>query len=293
MLTGAMLIFGTIGIFRRDMPIPSELIAFFRGAVGCVFLSAVSALRKGSAGKEKLAPKMTAKLIISGVVLGVNWILLFEAYNYTAVSAATLCYYMAPVFVLLLSVLILRERLTPVKTICMLLSLAGMVLVSGFAENGLPQKGELKGLLFGLGAAAFYAGLVLLNKSISGIDPFRKTMIQLGSAAAVMLPYLIAAGSFGKAEWSTHTVVMLIIMGVVHTGISYALYFGSMDALSTQTVALFSYIDPVTALVLSALLLNERMTVYGIIGALLILGSAAFCELFDRSGGKDSAEDTA
>lgn len=277
-----MLIFGTIGIFRRNILLPSELLAFFRGVIGCLFLTAVSAFRKREGSGEKLSRSIVIKLVVSGAMIGFNWILLFEAYNYTTVSAATLCYYMAPVFVMILSAVLLRERLTAVKCVCSLLSLLGMVFVSGLAENGLPQKSETKGLLLGLGAAVLYAGVVLLNKSFTGIDPFKKTMIQLGAAAAVLPPYLLAAGSFAKAEWSAGAVSLLLVVGILHTGISYSLYFGSMDGLPTQTVALFSYIDPVTALILSALLLGERMTVFGVFGALLILGSAVFCEL---SGG--------
>ena len=286
--TAAMLIFGTIGIFRRNLPLPSELIAFFRGVIGCGFIAAFMALRKsGGRTNGELKKSAVLRLMLSGAMIGIHWMLLFEAYNCTTVSAATLCYYMAPTFVILLSAVFLRERLTAVKGICAALSFAGMVLVSGLAETGLPQKSELKGFLFGLLAAVLYAAVVMLNKGLTDIDPLKKTIVQIGSAAVVLTPYLFIADSFGKAEWSLTAAALLVVVGIVHTGITYTLYFGSMDGLSAQTIALFSYIDPVTALILSALLLGERMTVFGAAGAVMILGSAAFCELY---GGRKEKE---
>ena len=278
MLTLSMLIFGTIGIFRRMLPLDSALIAFFRGLVGSVFL--LPLLWKNRRNKPLLPDKKTAgKLMLSGALIGVNWLLLFEAYNHTSVSVATLCYYMAPTFVILGASVFFREAMTLKKALCAVGALAGMALVSGVVESGLPGKGELKGILLGLGAACLYAAVVLLNKTVKETDPYAKTVIQLACAAAVMLPYLLATGGFSGAEWSAKTVGLLLLVGVLHTGVSYALYFASMEGLRTQTVALFSYIDPVAALALSAIILHERLTPLSLLGAALILGSAAIGEL--------------
>ena len=292
MLSGSMLIFGTIGIFRRHIELPSALIAFYRGVIGSVFLALLMLIRrrKRKDEREHIGGKTLLLLGLSGGLIGFNWILLFEAYDRTTVSAATLCYYMAPTFVILLSGLLLHERLDAVKLICMTLSLAGMVLVSGFAESGVPQGGELAGLAFGLGAAVLYACVVLLNKSFGSIEPLTKTVVQLSSAAIVLLPYLLASGAFTNVKADSLTLLLLGVVGIVHTGISYALYFGSMDGLPAQTVALFSYIDPVTALLLSAAFLGERMTLLGAAGAVLILGSAAFCELYGARKETDMKE---
>ena len=278
MLTASMLIFGTIGIFRRMIPMDSALIAFCRGMVGSLFLLPFlwKAKRKKPLRADK---KTTGKLILSGAVMGVNWLLLFEAYNHTSVSVATLCYYMEPTIVILASLALFREKLTIKKAACTLAALAGMVLVSGVPETGMPTGSDLKGILLGLGAACLYAAVVLLNKSIRGVDPYFKTTVQLASAGAVMVPYLLITGGFTGGEWSLKTAGLLLLTGVLHTGLSYALYFGSMDGLKTQTVALFSYIDPVAALVLSALVLHESMSWLGVLGAVLILGSAAIGEM--------------
>ena len=278
MLTLSMLIFGTIGIFRRMLPLDSALIAFFRGLVGSVFLLPLF-FRNRRKKPRPMDKKTAGKLMLSGALIGVNWLLLFEAYNHTSVSVATLCYYMAPTFVILGACVFFREAMTLKKALCAVGALAGMALVSGVVESGLPGKGELKGILLGLGAAGIYAAVVLLNKTVNKTDPYAKTVIQLACAAAVMLPYLLATGGFSGVQWTAGTVGLLLLVGVLHTGVSYALYFASMEGLRTQTVALFSYIDPVAALILSALVLRESMSWLGFLGAILILGSAVIGEL--------------
>ena len=278
MLTASMLIFGTIGIARRFIPLSSELLAFCRGIFGALFLMAFVKVRGRHifAGLEKTT---FAWLAISGGIIGLNWILLFEAYNYTSVSVATLCYYMEPTIVILASALLFREKMTVKKIVCTLLALIGMVLISGAGQGGGLAASESRGIFLGLGAAVLYASVILMNKRIKGIDAFAKTIIQLFFAGAVLLPYLLATGEFRDIPWSARTVLLLILVVIVHTGIAYALYFGSMDGLRTQTVALFSYIDPVTALILSAIVLNEKMTLAGMVGAVLILGSAIAGEM--------------
>ena len=290
----AMAIFGTIGIFRRMIPLSSAWVAFFRGAIGSLFLIAfVWANHRGSR-KKTPDRTVTVKLILSGALIGINWALLFEAYNHTTVSIATLCYYMAPTFVIILSCIIFRERLTVIKAACAAASLVGMVLISGVAGGGSSASSgssgilsgfsglitggglteETVGILFGLGAAVLYASVVLINKSIKISDPYNKTIVQLISATVILIPYLALKDGLPDAEWTIELIALLITIGIVHTGLSYALYFGSMEGLKTHTVAIFSYIDPVTALVLSHVLLHEELTFLGIFGAVLILGSA-------------------
>ena len=274
----SMFIFGTIGIFRRYIPLPSSILAMARGFIGVIFLLVFMAIKKEKFGLKEIKDKLFI-LCVSGVAIGFNWILLFEAYNYTTVATATLCYYMAPVFVIMASPFLFKEKLTIKKLICVIVALAGMVLVSGVIETGFSGISELKGVLLGLGAAVLYASVVLMNKKTSGISAYSKTAIQLGSAAIVLLPYTMLTEDFSTLTFEPLTIIMLIIVGVVHTGVTYALYFGSMDNLRAQTVAIFSYIDPVVAIILSALILNEKMSIFGAIGAVLVLGSTMISEL--------------
>ena len=277
MIVSSMLIFGTIGIYRRYIPVSSALLAFSRGILGglCVLLFLRFGKRKQ---KEKIPRRTLLRLIVSGMLIGVNWMLLFEAYSHTTVAVATLCYYMQPTIVMLLSPLIFREKLTPGKAVCAAVAIAGMVLVSGVTAEGGTRGGDLRGILLGLGAAAFYASVVIMNNKIRGIDAYRKTTVQLLSAGAVMIPYLLVTNGFSMGGFTPAAVLLLIVVGVVHTGAAYVLYFGSMDGLRVQTVAILSYIDPVAALLFSAFLLREPLSVLNIIGAVMIIGSAVVSE---------------
>lgn len=274
----SMVIFGTIGIFRRYIPLPSGLIAFSRGLIGMLFLLAFVALRRIRLSKENIRNN-GGMLLLSGVCLGFNWILLFEAYRYTSVAVATLCYYMAPILVVLVSPLLFGEALGGRKIFCVLVALCGMVLVSGVVDAGISGTGNSKGILLGLGAAVLYASVVLMNKKITGISAYEKTIVQLGTAAAVILPYTLLTETVEPGAWSVGAILCLVLVGVVHTGVAYALYFGAVTNMKAQTAALFSYLDPVVAILLSVLLLGEKMTLAVGIGAVLVLGAALLCEM--------------
>ncbi|MBQ8173795.1 MAG: DMT family transporter [Clostridia bacterium] len=280
-LIASMAVFGTIGIFRKYILLPSGFVAMARGLLGALFLLAVILLRRRKVGeKSKAVRAALPKLCLSGVLIGFNWILLFEAYRYTTVATATLCYYMAPILVILASPFLLRERITARKGIAVALSLVGIVLVSGVTEGG--DVGDGRGILLGLGAALLYATIILLNKTLPDLSPFEKTFVQLAVAGVVLIPYtLLAEVVFGNADFffDLASIVLLLFLGVVHTGIAYALYFGSMGKLPAHTISIFSYIDPVLAILLSAWLLHEPMSPAAAIGAVLILGAAFLCEL--------------
>lgn len=273
----SMLIFGTVGVLRRYIPLSSALLSFSRGILGGLFLLIFTLVRKKGAW-EKIPARTFVSLLVTGAMIGINWILLFEAYNHTTVAVATLCYYMEPTIVMLLSPLIFKERLTGKKALCAAVSIIGMVLVSGVITDGGGDK-NLYGIALGLGAAFFYSGVVIMNKKTPGIDPFKRTTILLLSAGLVMLPYLLLTDGFRGEGVNAVSVILLLVLGIVHTGIAYAMYFGSMDGLNVQTIAVFSYIDPVSALFFSAFLLREPLSITGIIGAVLIIGSALFSEL--------------
>ena len=274
----SMLIFGTIGVIRRYIPLPSAFLAFSRGILGGLFLLVFIKVRKKEAG-EKIRPRDLIKLIITGAMIGVNWILLFEAYNHTTVAIATLCYYMEPTIVVLLSPIIFKERLTGKKAICATVSISGIVLVSGVIGSSGAQNGSFKGILLGLGAAVFYSAVVIMNKTIPGIEAFQRTTILLLSAGITMLPYVLFTHGFQSGGFNVTSILLLLVLGIVHTGIAYAMYFGSMDGLRMQTIAVFSYIDPVSALLFSALLLREPLSVLNMIGAVMIIGSAMISEI--------------
>ena len=291
-LSLAMLIFGSIGIFRRGIPLSSSWIACIRGVVGTLFLLAV-VLLSGKKMNGRAIKRNWLPLLFSGTAIGFNWILLFEAYNYTSIAVATLCYYMAPVLVIIVSPFLLKERLTAKKACCVVIALVGMLLVSGIFEAGARGAIGIKGVLFGLGAAVLYASVMLTNKFLKEISSYDRTIMQLAIAALVVLPY--ACATAGVKEFSNLatgakdvfgvtignlplTLVLLAIVGIVHTGIAYWMYFGSMEDLSGQTIAVCSYIDPAFAVIFSVVGLGEETGFFGMLGAVLILGSMLISE---------------
>lgn len=279
MMITAMVIYGTIGIFRRSIPLPSCVLAMARGAVGTLFLALVVVAGGKKLSLEEMKNNLFL-LVLSGALIGFNWILLFEAYAYTTVATATLCYYMAPVIVTIFSPLILKEKVSASRFFCILLAVLGMALVSGILQTGFSGMAEMKGIFLGLGAAVLYAMVILINKKLPPMGAYEKTILQLISAAVVVLPYCILTEDMAGLKLDGHAWIMLLIVCILHTGIAYALYFGSMDQLSGQTIAIFSYLDPVVAIILSALLLKEAMGPAEVFGAVLILGSTLVSELW-------------
>lgn len=273
----AMLIFSSIGIFVRALPYESSFIAFVRGIVGFGVILLVMLLKRQKSDKKAIKENLLL-LIVSGVFIGINWVALFESYRYTTVATATLCYYMAPMFVILASPLAFKEKLTVKKVLCLITALVGMLFVSGVFEQGGGEI-QLKGIVFGLVAAAFYASVMLINKRMTEIPAMDKTYIQLFCAAAVVGVYNIFAVDFTTLSTDITHIALLLFVGVFHTGFAYTLYFGSMKNMKAQSIAILSYIDPVFALVLSAVILKESMSVFGVIGAVMVLGAAFVCDL--------------
>lgn len=320
MLISSMLIFGTIGIFRKYIPISSALLACTRGITGSLFLILLSVITRHKF--EIIKPKQLILLMITGALIGLNWIFLFEAYEFTTVATATMCYYMQPTIVMLLSPFIFKEKLKGKNIICIVISLFGMFCVSGMADGmmevlnhaDLADKSmevlnyadllegsllntsrgfvseliglnQIKGVFFGLVAAVLYAIVIILNKKIQVDDAYNKTIIQLLCASLVLLPFLPGAGNWKSLSLNGFIIVMILVVGLVHTGIAYALYFKSMKNLKAGSIAILSYIDPVFALLLSACFLHEKMTAFGLIGAIMIIGAAIVSE--STIGSKD------
>jgi len=274
----SMLIFGTVGLFVRAIPLPSSLIACARGVIGALFIYLFMKLR-GQRVDLAAIRKNAVMLLLSGAALGFNWVFLFEAYRYTTVATATLCYYLAPVIVMLLSPFLLREKLTLRRLACCLVSLLGMVFVSGAATGAVPTSAELTGILWGVGSAALYACVMLLNKKLYGIKAQDRTVVQLSVSAAFMLVYALLTEKQLSFALSPIAAGMLLTVGILHTGVAYLCYFGALKDMKAQSAAILSYIDPVAAILLSFIVLGEALTWQGALGAVMILSSALLSEI--------------
>lgn len=271
-----MLLFGTIGIFVRTLAMPSSIIALVRGIIGSVFLLAVVFLRKTGINMSAVKRNWW-KLLLSGGCIGVNWILLFEAYRFTTVATATLCYYLQPVIVVLGSALVLKEKLSIRKLLCVLVAILGMIPVSGVLES-IPTAGEVTGILLATGAALLYGINILTNKTMQGLSPFDMTIFCMITATLTLLPYTLLTEDWGAIVWEPSSVALLLVVGIIHTGVAYAMYYSALEKMKAQEVAIYGYIDPICAILLSALLLSEPLTAGIVIGAVMILGATYISE---------------
>ncbi len=271
----AVLVFGTIGLVRREIALDSGTVALFRGGIGTLTLALGLIFRRNRAPRSLLRRRLWP-LALSGAAIGINWILLFEAFNRTTVAAATLSYYMAPVFAILASALLFHERISPRRAVCLIASLCGIVLVSGVGEGG----ANAVGVLFGLGAALFYGSVIVANKRLSDVPAYERTLLQLLFATLVILPYVLLFEDVSAVtRLSLPSLGLLITAGVFHTGIAYVLYFFAVGKLSTVTVGLIGYLDPIVAVLLSALVLREPMSPLGIVGAGIVILAAVIGEI--------------
>ncbi|MBT2259786.1 DMT family transporter [Priestia megaterium] len=272
----SMIIFGTMGLIVRYIDLSSSETALLSSSIGCLFLMIVFFMRKRTI-PWKLVKVNACILFFSGIALGGNWMFLYQAYDHTTLTNATLGYYFAPVFVMILSPFILKEQLPVKKIICIGIAIIGMLMIVG---NGVSASGteDLLGIFFGLLAAACYAALMLLNKFIRLMGRLEITIIQLGITALLLLPYVFLTEGFGVFGVSRSSVPFIIILGIVNTGIGFWLFFSGMEKLKGRSIAMLSYVDPFVAILISAVILREHMTLVQILGGALLLGSTFISE---------------
>ena len=277
MIAGSMVVFGTIALFVRNIPISSSLLALCRAAIAVVLVGAYLLLW-GGREKLKVSAKELVLLLISGVAMGFNWILLFEAYKYTTVSVATLSYYFAPVIIIVACPLLFREKMSRKKWLCFVMSTLGIVLITGVGDLS-SGSSHLLGIACGLGAAVLYASVVLLNKFIKGVDGIRRTFLQFLAAAIVLLPYVLITEGISFAPMDGRGWLLLAAVGIVHTGICYCLYFSALKDVPGQEAAVLSYCDPLVAVLMSVFVLGEAISGAQILGGCLVLGFTLWNEL--------------
>ena len=271
----SMFIFGTIAPFVRNIGVSSGELALYRAVMAAVMVGGFLLFSRQKLSISKIKKELLL-LLISGAAMGINWILLFEAYKYTTVSVATLSYYFAPVIVMVICPLIFKEKLTLKQIICFVMSTVGLVLITGTAGGG---SEDMLGIIFGLSAAAFYATVMVLNKFIKGVEGLHRTFIQFLAAIIVLLPYVAFTSGFTLGSLNGKGLGYLLVVGLVHTGLAYCMYFSAIKELAGHKVAMLSYIDPLVAVLVSVAFLSEKMTLPQILGGILILGFTLICEL--------------
>ena len=276
----SVIMFGTLAPFVRNITLPSGEIAFFRAIFAAVLIGAYLLITKQKIPFLQIKHQIPL-LLFSGMAMGINWVFLFEAYKYTTVSVATLSYYFAPVIVTIACPLLFKERVTAKQFLCFAMSTVGLVMIIGVG-NLQPGSNHLIGILFGLGAAVFYATVILLNKFISGVQGIHRTFLQFFAAIIILIPYVILNGGIHLQQLNTTGWVCLAIVGFVHTGITYCLYFSSLKDLPGQKAAILSYIDPLVAIIVSVTILGESISPTQILGGMLILGFTLLNQLLTQ-----------
>ena len=276
----ALVLFGTLGLFVRMIGLPPLVVAATRGLLGAAFLLAVCAVRRRRPDFPR-EPRTLGLLVASGIAIGLNWLLLFAAYERTTLATAELAYEMAPVWAMLAAPFVLDERLSRPKIVCLVLAVLGMAMVSGLFE-GAPSEGvTAEGIALGLAAALFFAAAMILNQLMGEVEAYAKSIVQLACASACLVPFALAAHPGALASAAPCSLALLAFVGVVHTGLAFTLWFASMDELSAQSVAILEYIDPVVALAISVFIFHEHLSALGAIGAVLVLGSMVASEFVD------------
>ena len=282
----AMLLWGSLGVFVKNISLDSVEIAFFRGIIGSVFLGIVLLIRMQNNKKleennkledenKKPGKKGIIILIISGMAIGLNWVFLFNSYNYITVANATIVYYLAPVIVIFVSPIFLKEKLTLKKVLAVICAMIGLVLIVRTGQSS-SNINLTQGIINAFLAACLYASVIILNKFIKNVDDYTKTFIQLFMASMVLLPWVIYRNNI--IFDSPKSIILIAILGIAHTGIAYCLYFSAMKELKAQSIAILGYLDPVSSVVFSIFLLKEPFFVYQLIGGVIILASAVIAE---------------
>lgn len=273
----SMIIFGTIGLVVRFIDLSSSERALLSSFIGCLFLTLIFFIMKKKFSWN-LIKSNALFLLLSSIALGGNWVFLYQSYDYTTIANATLGYYFAPVFVMLLSPFVLKEPLSFKKVVCIFVAIMGLVLIVGEGVSA-SKTNDILGLSYGLIAAAFYAALLLLNKFIKDMGKLELTIIQLGTTALLLMPYVFSTSGFGMFEVSSSSIPFILILGTVNTGIGFWLFFSGMEKLKGQSIAMLSYVDPFVAILISAIILQEQMTLLQILGGALLLASTFVSEI--------------
>ena len=272
-----MAVFGTLALFVKNISLPPGEIALFRALIASVAILLYKVLTAEKFLFTRIKKELPI-LFLSGAAMAFNWIFLFKAYHHTSVSIATLSYYFAPVIVMIASPILFKEKLSCKQILCFMMATVGLVMIIGVSGDNQFQ-GNFTGIVFGLIAAVLYATVILLNKHIRSVAGIDRTLIQFFAAIIILLPYIYLTAGIHITSLDRWGLFNLLFLGTVHTGITYCLYFSSLKDLKGQEAAIFSYIDPFVAIIISVMILNESMSPVQVLGGLMILGFTLFNEL--------------
>lgn len=273
----SMVIWGTLAPFVRNISVSSSELALYRAILAAAMIGIYLLVKKQKISLKSLGAELYY-LLLSGIAMGFNWILLFEAYKYTTVAISTLSYYFAPVLVTIASPFLFKEKITKKQVLCFAMATLGLALVVGITNLG-GGGNDAMGIAFGLGAAVLYATVILLNKYIKGVSGIHRTFLQFLAAIGVLVPYVALTGGVNLSKLDPSGWICLLVVGLVHTGITYCLYFSSVKDIPGQEAAILSYVDPLVAVFIGIVILKEPLSWQQLVGGAMILGFTLWNEL--------------
>lgn len=270
----ALLLFGSNGVVASAIALSSYEIVLLRSVLG----GALLLILFFAAGNRMTALQHKKDLLfimLSGIAMAADWLLLFEAYARIGVSLGMLINYCGPAIVIALSPVLFREKIVRSKVVALVCALTGACLISGQAAiSGL----SVWGLFCAVMSAVSYAVMVLSDKMVKEVGGTENATLQLLATAVTVMIFVGWKQGFEigipSGDW-----LPILWLGLVNTGLGCFLYFSSIGCLPAQSVAVCGYLEPLSAVLLSALVLHERMTGWQVLGAVLIIGGALYGEL--------------
>lgn len=273
----ALLLFGSNGMVASFIQLSSLQIVLLRTLTGSILLAVLFFLTGGKLTFYK-HKRHFSFLAVSGIAMGASWMFLYEAYARIGVSIASLLYYCGPVIVMALSPLLFKEKLTANKIVGFLAVIVGVVLING---NAFGDNGDIFGIACGLLSAVMYAFMVICNKKAKAIVGLENSTLQLTIAFFTVAAFVGIKQGY-TMQITSSSVMPILILGLLNTGIGCYLYFSSIGKLKVQTVAICGYLEPLSAVLFSVVFLSEVMLPLQIIGAALIIGGAMAGELLNK-----------
>ncbi len=269
--TAAMALSGTIGAVVVESGAEAPAAAFARCLVGGLLLIVWSSARGWLLPTLRgLSSRDLGMIMLGGVLLVLNWVLLFTSYALSSISVGTVVYHTQPLLLVGLAAALLGERITRSHLMRAVIAFGGVVAISLGAEGADGQPVRLSGIALALAAATLYAGATLIAKQLSHLRAHVVAAVQLTTGAVLLAPALLLTPLPDDAAglgW-------LLLLGSVHTAVMYVLMYSSVGRLPTGTVAVVSYLYPVVAVIVDSLAYGHRVTLVEGAGMLAILLAA-------------------
>ncbi len=269
-----MVIWGSLGVFTRSIPLSALSLAFLRAFIALPVLFIAMKKKKS----DKVRWQLFIPYLISGALLGFGWLTLFYGFKHTSISSAVIIYNMCPVYVMILAPLVLKESISKIQIAVIFISFLGLFLIVG---TNLSEGYGYMGLALSAFSGMLYAAIVLINRSIKvRVDNQTATFVQILTAMVVLLPFVLLDGNiFAVVHLDAVAIVYTILLGVLHTGLAYTVFFSLSAHMKSVEIVSYSFLEPLFGILFSVIFLSEALTIPKMIGGILILGSTYIGEM--------------